>query len=337
MRRLALTVLILAAGCSQEAARAPSALEVLGVVDGKPIDSGFLFIDGRYIEAPYTVSRRGRRVLINDIPVYEWPEWPLIDRHVREDPGPPPKEYENLKSFAEIIDSKDCVQSHWFRKMRYLYEHFPMEQAEEKMLEYYRQCPFVASATLVPVERPVKIVTREGKEENINLGPPPSGTIAHWDFGVDDVVRQLEFWRDSFPSYLEDNWVLFSFFAHIERKPGECVHHSWDRVSDLKLMVDVLRSDRSEEEKIQLLRRIDILPSPNAGPKSRKKHEILVRRFRPSIQLNQRIEAFLAKPGVKPPRTLRDLPEENPWDRMNRLAEERRKKEQDGSEEKATP
>jgi len=338
MRRLALTVLILAAGCSQEAARAPSDLEVLGVVEGKSIDSGFVFIDGRYVEAPYRVSRRGRRVLINDIAVYEWPEWPLMDRHVREDPGPPPKEYENLKSFADIIDSEDWLNSHLYRKRRYLYEHFAKEEADRRIMAYYRQCPFVASATL-PERGGVRIVTKSGEAERINLGSPPRGTIGHWDFGVDDVVRQLEFWRDSFLSDLERNWVLFSFFAHIERKPRECIHHSWDRVSDLKLMVDVLRSDRSEEEKIQLLGRMEFLPSPNAAKyldpvfanlaaQGRSKYETLIRRFRPSVQLNKRIEALLKTPGVKPPRTLDDLPEEIPWDRMQRLYEEKRKREQ---------
>ena len=76
-------------GSGQAASMEAAAVKALGVVEDKPIDSGFVFIDGVYVEAPYTVSRRGRQLFINDILIYQWAEWPLMDRHVKEDPGPP--------------------------------------------------------------------------------------------------------------------------------------------------------------------------------------------------------------------------------------------------------
>ena len=190
-----------------------SALRVLGVVEGKPIDSGFVFIDGRYVEAPYTVSRRGRQIFINNILVYQYAEWPLMDRHVREDPGPPPKEYENLKSFNDVLASDSMAEwlnCHLERKRRYLYEHFPKEEADEKMLEYYRQCPFVASVN-VPTEGPVEIVTKSGKKENMTPTPPLPHMPGHWDFGAQDVLRGLESWSNLLTESLSKNDTLFFF------------------------------------------------------------------------------------------------------------------------------
>ena len=45
-------------------------LKEYGVTTGKPIDSGFVFYDGKYIESPYVVGRRGGEVYINDQWVY---------------------------------------------------------------------------------------------------------------------------------------------------------------------------------------------------------------------------------------------------------------------------
>lgn len=159
-----------------------SAIEALGVVEGKPIDSGFVFIDGRYVEAPYTVSRRGRQIFINDVLIYQWPEWPLMDRHVREDPGPPPKEYEKLTSFAEIIEDKEWLNSHLYQKRRYLYEHFPEKEANEKMMEYYRQCPFVASRLCAGVGSCGNHNKERQEGEHKSRPPPPAHglTLGFW-------------------------------------------------------------------------------------------------------------------------------------------------------------
>jgi len=335
-----------------------SAIEALGVAEGKPIDTGFVFIDGRYVEAPYTVSRRGRQIFINDILVCQQGEWPVADRHVREDPGPPPKEYENMKSFNDVLASDSMAEwlnCHLERKRRYLYEHFPEEEADEKMLEYYRQCPFVASARLVPEEGPVKVITKSGKEENMNLGPPLPHTVLHWDYGVRDVLGGLEVWRRSLTQTLLENHTLFLFGVPLE---GGCTAEypgfpkgyfvPWFQRShysvDLQLMVEILTSERSEAEKIELVGRMEFLPSPNMAKlrhpsfadraaEIRGYYEALIRNFRPSAQLDERIAEMVEKSGVTP-RTIQDLPDEIPWDRSERLDKEKREKEKREKEER---
>jgi len=327
-----------------------SAIEALGVAEGKPIDTGFVFIDGRYVEAPYTVSRRGRQISINGILIYQWAEWPLMDRHVKEDPGPPPEEYEKFKSFGDIITGnvKEVLNSHLERKRRYLYEHFPEEEAKKKMLEYYRQCPFVASARFVPEWGHVEIITKRGKKQNMNLGAPLPHTVLHWDFGAQDVLRGLEDCRNSYMWSLSENDTLFFFGVPFneygaQMRPSGFYSSPWQHPGDLKLMVEVLTSARSEAEKIELLGRMDFLPSPNAGKflhpvfaalaaETKGYYETLIRNFRPSAQLDERIAEMVKKSGVTP-RTLKDLPDEIPWDRAERLDKEKREKEKREKEE----
>ena len=332
-----------------------SAIKALGVVEGKPIESGFVFIDGRYIEAPYTVSRRGRQIFINDILVWQQTEWPVADRHVPEDPGPPPKEYEKYKSFNEVLTSFDSIEGwlncHLLRKRRYLYEHFPEEEADAKMLEYYRQCPFVASARLVPEEGPVKVITKSGKEENINLGLPHPHISDHWDYGVRDVLGGLEVWRRSLTQALLENRTLFFFgvprekccTAEFPNFPEGYFAPFWKHPGDLRLVVEILTSDRPEAEKIELLGRTEFLSSPNAekflhpvfaalAAETRGYYETLIRNFRPSAQRDERIAEMVKKSGVTP-RTIEDLPDEIPWDRAERLDKEKREREKQEKEE----
>jgi hypothetical protein len=45
------------------------AIEALGTTVGTPQNSGFVFIEGRYLAPPYTVSRKGNGIFINRIQV----------------------------------------------------------------------------------------------------------------------------------------------------------------------------------------------------------------------------------------------------------------------------
>jgi hypothetical protein len=51
------------------------AIEALGITTGAPQKNGFVFIEGRYIPPPYTVSRRGNGIFINRIQVEQPVAW----------------------------------------------------------------------------------------------------------------------------------------------------------------------------------------------------------------------------------------------------------------------
>lgn len=54
------------------------AITALGVTEGKAQANGFVFFDGRYIQAPYTVSRRGNGIYVNRFAVLESSEWATL-------------------------------------------------------------------------------------------------------------------------------------------------------------------------------------------------------------------------------------------------------------------
>jgi hypothetical protein len=73
-RVLLLTVCTLLRGSA--AADVPrEAVEELGVFEGVPLMKGFVFVDGRYLVPPYTVTRRGNGIFINRILIEKPVPW----------------------------------------------------------------------------------------------------------------------------------------------------------------------------------------------------------------------------------------------------------------------
>ena len=60
-----------------------------GETSGEEINSGFVFYNGKYVEAPYRVERRDLAVFINGIQIRRGLKWPPRDLRVNEDPGMP--------------------------------------------------------------------------------------------------------------------------------------------------------------------------------------------------------------------------------------------------------
>lgn len=101
---------------------APTKDEIdLGTNRGTPIETGFFFYHGKYIEAPYVVERRGGALYINDILLYQSREWPPYDETVNTDPGDPPKGFGPLDPIPKGVDPRD---TYWARKWRYLVQHY---------------------------------------------------------------------------------------------------------------------------------------------------------------------------------------------------------------------
>lgn len=78
--RGSLLLIGVACACLTVAAPLPDvtelATEELGSTYGQPQMSGFVFIDGRYVAPPYTVTRRGNGIFINRIQVEQPVAWP---------------------------------------------------------------------------------------------------------------------------------------------------------------------------------------------------------------------------------------------------------------------
>lgn len=73
---VAITLFLVSIGvCVAQLPEVPAeAIEALGVTAGTPQNNGFVFIEGKYIAPPYTVSRKGNGIFINRVQV----EQPIV-------------------------------------------------------------------------------------------------------------------------------------------------------------------------------------------------------------------------------------------------------------------
>lgn len=297
-----------------------SAIKGLGVKAGENVDTGFVFFDGRYIDAPYTVSRRGRRLFVNDVMIYQWDRWPLPDLRVDEDPGYPPGLTES--STMDDAIKGNAEDSPWQRQSRYLYQHFPPDVASQKLAEWSRGLPFVEGAEFKPPGSDrLRIRMKNGEEKGVGLSPPPPDSPYSWNFTNQDIIKRLEYNRGKYEAYLKNGEALFLFHKGY---PVPMIRMKAAR--DLGLMTEILRSDRTKGEKIDLLQRMEILYPPSMG--GNEMFLPLITQFQASKQLEERIDELVKETGVEP-RTLKDIPDEHPVERQMRLRKEADKKPKD--------
>jgi hypothetical protein len=91
------------------------AIEALGVTTGTPKRNGFVFIEGRYLPPPYTVSRKGNAIFINRIQVEQPIAWTAEALTPSAIPTPkkvePPKKEESEKPsiFSPASETPELV------------------------------------------------------------------------------------------------------------------------------------------------------------------------------------------------------------------------------------
>ncbi len=158
---------------------AGTAVEDLGVTKGEPIETGFLFVDGKYIDAPYVVERRGVDIYVNDVLVQRGREYPPYDYRVETDPGDPPADIPPFGPIPKGVDGRGR-DTYWSKKARYLVQHYDETTACEMLIAVYRKSPFIKEVTVSPDAPDVLIlVDQEGNSHNMffttwsKLGKPP--------------------------------------------------------------------------------------------------------------------------------------------------------------------
>jgi hypothetical protein len=292
------------------------AIKELGVKEGKKVATGFVFVGGRYIEAPYTVSRRGRQIFINDALIFEWPEWPLPDLRVNEDPGIPSWITES-STFQDMMTPKNGQDRPFMRKYRYLYQNFSPKVAEQKMVEYLRQLPFMQSVE--PEQFGVKITEKNGRTEGLLVGPPMPWVLS---FTNKDLLERLDHRRNNEEEHLVNGDAIFSLSVPMNAWSCEYLGKTF-AARDLGLIAEILESPRTAKEKIDLLQRMEFLPPPSVGGVDW--YMPLITQFKTTPQLQERLAKLAAETGIKP-RTLKDIPDEVPYEKAKRLKEEAKKK-----------
>jgi hypothetical protein len=255
------------------------------------VDEGFVFLEGRYIEAPYRVDQRGGSLFINGVFLRKCAGWPLRwFKPVTEDPGVPngltrDSNMDDMRIPGNPPDSWDA------RKYRWLKANYTLDEARRLYIEYLQTLPFVKSVR--PVASGLILVEHfNGKifhtTDLIKVRTPPT---------KDQIVQSIEQSR----RYLEKELakgVCFFFFA----KGPEISCGRDGAARNLGLMAEILRSERPKEEKATLLRRMGLLP-----PGDFRGLDQFLTNFQVSDQLDKRLAALAKDMRVKP-RRLEDLP-----------------------------
>ncbi|MDD3860050.1 MAG: PKD domain-containing protein, partial [Bacteroidales bacterium] len=114
----------------------------------RKINTGYVFIDGKYVEPPYKVKRRGMAICINDIPITKSPELKKKRDYliVKKDPGIPP-DIQKMDSINAIYIAKIKPYdiSYIEAKLAYLYRNFSEDEAVKLTKKYLESMPNIKS------------------------------------------------------------------------------------------------------------------------------------------------------------------------------------------------
>jgi hypothetical protein len=238
-----------------------------GVTAGKPVDAGFVFYDGRYIEAPYTVSRKGLGVYINDVLVnhLKVPE-PLPAGDV--DPKVP-AEINKDTSFYDKVLRDYCRQ-----KVAFLQKHVTPEEEAKIMEQAYRALPCIQEAHLDDKDPVVlHLTTFKGEEIPVSLR---SGRRKGLDT-KEAVLGELERIRTRFEEQLLKGCCYFLFSGGRMDVGGSAA------AGILRKIVPILRSDNAVDVKREQIKKAG-LTVPEGDPFTK-----LITDFKASKQLDERL------------------------------------------------
>ena len=107
-----------------------------GIEKSQPYDRIFLFWNGKYIDTPIVVERRGLSVYINNIKVVtNSGRYPPRDLRVAVDPGEPPKD----KSPLQAIDQNNPQNWLWMQKWHYFCGKMTYEESLQAIADYFKR------------------------------------------------------------------------------------------------------------------------------------------------------------------------------------------------------
>ena len=249
-------------------------VDEFGITVGESINRGFVFFNGRYIDAPYVVTRKGLGIFVNDKmvepPPRVWPppEWPSGDA----DPEMPPE----ITRETSLYD--DVARNYARQKRAYVQKHYTREEERDIMEDFYRNLPFVKEARLSDDRRILHITTFRGEESPLRLVH-----LRRRPLDKGGVLRGVEVLRKSMERGLQRGRCYFLF-----SRGGPIIWPGSSVISELPRVVRILRSEKSAEDKLEELQGTGFF-SP--GAKSRLL--IMAENFHASEQLEKRLDELV--------------------------------------------
>jgi len=250
------------------------AIDVFGQEQSEPINTGFFFHDGKYMEPPYVVKRRGLSVFINDVMVHVPVPYP--------DPFENPNIPLNLPDIPNNItkDSKPDDISDFIRKT-YLYmrskyggKEINHEELMKNVASRISKLPCMKSANAVKDE--VNIMLYNGKKYSFRWGFPDGGKRAGKP--REEILREV--YGNSFNQKvksLKDSDLLIGIRAFIPA--------GIDNPEKIYNFVKFLNSDVSESVKNDKLKAFNFSNEDEVAP-------LLAKHYQYSEELTKRVDAL---------------------------------------------
>lgn len=215
-------------------------IETFGITTGATVESGFVFMDGIYLDSPYVVTRKGVALYINDTLVERPRRWPI--------PTPLPGDIDpempkSLTRMTSLYD-KDLVD-YVCRKSAYALKHFDREGEAVFMEQVYRSLPLVKESRLMADAHTLSVTSYFGESQLISLVRPRRKTIS----SREDVLQALEGMRAHFEGLLKDGDCLF-----ISSSGSRSTLNAQMARSMLPALIPILRSGDAPEVKLMRMR-----------------------------------------------------------------------------------
>ena len=151
-----------------------SCVAVLGTREVPSVEQGFVFIGGEYVRPPYRLARRGREVLVNDVVVRAFGEWPLP---ILSDGGVPDKLPDVPAGITEKTSEFDKKVKLYVKQVFSYFNYNKPQAPIEEVAVAIAKLPCVAKVSQWNAEYELLIEWRESPSEPIPYRIRPLGGL----------------------------------------------------------------------------------------------------------------------------------------------------------------
>lgn len=236
------------------------------------VNNGFLFIDGKYIGTPYMIERRGLGIFVNGKMIKKPVDFSFDPPSGDIDPTMP----QAITSETSIYD--DIITTYFSKKCAYIRKHYSKEEEKAVLENFFQNLPFVTE-TNISEESPyiINVTTTENITLPMSLHVLRSNRIPT---NTDNFLERIEKQCLNLHKDLVGGKCFF-----LSSKGGKYRLSTNSIAEKLPIMINILSTNEPPE-----IKKVRVM---SAGLTISENHlNQLVENFKPTTQLNQRLEAL---------------------------------------------
>ncbi|MFO7789834.1 MAG: PKD domain-containing protein [Bacteroidales bacterium] len=228
-----------------------------------PINSGFVFIDGKYIEPPYTIKRQGLTVKVNGKQILKMSK-PKSPYNFKKRPKMPIEAINKNSGLDEIYKPEHpvydkrfiyIIESYFLEKYRYeiacdSIKNFYMALPNVKSIENYKNCKDIFEITAFNGDTRKYSLSIHGKRYNQNYGPESKK-----HYSRKKLKSNAEGEIQAIKNKLEQNKMMFFF---MDKEINNRVNSYSINEKNSHRVYDILQSDYGKNQKADSLNNIFI-------------------------------------------------------------------------------